>query len=204
MVAAMNESFSATAAWAPIGRPHWTRSTDHSRAIFRHHFAAAVVVAGMDSRPVFSVVSAIRRPSPSRPSRFSTGTRTWWKRVTPFSIPRSPMKALRFSTVIPGASASTTNALMPPRWPSCSGTRAITTTSSAMTPFVVQSFTPSRRYAVPSSLGIAVDASRAGSEPTSGSVSRNAVTAPAAQRGRNRCFCSSVPNIFTGSGTPID
>ena len=28
--------------------------------------------------------------------------------------------------------------------------------------------------------------------------------APAAQRGRNACFCSAVPNSFTGSGTPID
>ena len=43
-----------------------------------------------------------------------------------------------------------------------------------------------------------------GSDPTSGSVRRNAVTAPAAQRGRKRCFCSAVPNIFTGSGTPMD
>ena len=73
-----------------------------------------------------------------------------------------------------------------------------------MTPLVVHSFTPSSRYASPSSVGVAVVAIRAGSEPTSGSVSRNAVIAPSAQRGRNSCFCSSVPNIFTGSGTPID
>ena len=47
-------------------------------------------------------------------------------------------------------------------------------------------------------------ASRAGSEPTSGSVSRNAEISPAASRGRNRLFCSSVPNSFNGCGTPID
>ena len=57
---------------------------------------------------------------------------------------------------------------------------------------------------MPSLVGVAVLDSRAGSDPTSGSVSRKAVTAPAAQRGRNPCFCSVVPNIFTGSGTPID
>ena len=74
-------------------------------------------MAGIDSRPVLSVVSAILSPSPSLPSRFSTGTRTWCSRVTPFSMPRSPMKALRRSTVMPGASPSTTNAVMPPRPP---------------------------------------------------------------------------------------
>lgn len=68
-------------------------------------------------------------------------------RVTPFSMPRSPMNALRFSTMIPGDSASTTNALIPPRAvvPSGSvweGTAARTTSSSATTPFVVQSLAP--------------------------------------------------------------
>ena len=80
----------------------------------------------------------------------------------------------------------------------------MTTSSSATTPLVVHSFTPSSRYAVPSSVGVAVLAIRAGSEPTSGSVSRNAEIAPAAQRGRNSCFCSAVPTSLTGSGTPID
>ncbi|MNI68091.1 hypothetical protein D3C73_1237650 [compost metagenome] len=104
----------------------------------------------MESRPVFNVVRAILRPWPSRPSRLAAGTRTWWKRVTPFSIPRRPMNALRFSTVMPGESISTTNAEMPPLCsvPSaslCEGTLAITTTSSAITPLVVHSFTPSKR-----------------------------------------------------------
>ena len=93
---------------------------------------------------------------------------------------------------------------MPPRPPSCFGTVAITTTSSAMTPLVVQSLTPSRMYSVPSSLSRAVDPIRAGSEPTSGSVSRKAVMAPSAHRVRYSCFCASVPNILTGSGTPMD
>ena len=57
---------------------------------------------------------------------------------------------------------------------------------------------------MPSFDSVAVLESRAGSEPTSGSVSRKAVTAPAAHLGSHFFFCSSVPNLFTGSGTPID
>ena len=60
--------------------------------------------AGIDSRPALSVVRAILRPWPSLPSRFSTGTRTLWKRVTPFSRPLRPMNALRCSTVTPSES----------------------------------------------------------------------------------------------------
>lgn len=90
------------------------------------------------------VVRAILSPAPSAPMRFAAGTRTWWKRVTPFSRPRRPMNALRFSTVTPSEAASTTNAVMPPLCPSDFGTRAITTSRSATTPLVVQSFTPSR------------------------------------------------------------
>ena len=146
----MKAIFLPTASCLPTGWPHWVRALDHSRAIFRLQRPDATHSAGMESRPVFSVVSAIFRPWPSRPSRLAAGTRTWWNRVTPFSMPRSPMKVLRFSTVMPGESISTTKALMPPLCfvPSASvwaGTRAITTTSSAITPLVVQSFTPSRR-----------------------------------------------------------
>jgi hypothetical protein len=202
VVAAMNEILCATAACAPIGRPHCTRSRLHSRATFSEYFADAVQIAGIESRPVFSVVSAIFRPRPTPPTTADDGTRTWWKRVTPFSRPRRPMNELRRSTVTPGASASTTNAVMPPRDVSVFGTRAITTSSSATTPFVVHSLTPSRTKWSPS--GVAVIRSRAGSEPTSGSVSRNALIAPRAQRGRYCRFCSSDPNSFNGSGTPID
>ena len=145
----MNAIFLPTASCLPTGRPHWVRALDHSRAIFRLQRPVATQSAGRESRPVLSVVSAIFRPWPSRPSRLAAGTLTWWNRVTPFSMPRRPMKALRFSTVMPGESISTTKAVMPPLWtaPSasvCCGTTAITTTSSAITPLVVQSLTPSR------------------------------------------------------------
>ena len=47
-------------------------------------------------------------------------------------------------------------------------------------------------------------ATRAGSEPTSGSVSRKAEMSVRATRGSHSRFCSSVPNIRSGSATPID
>ena len=56
---------------------------------------------------------------------------------------------------------------------------------------------------MPSSVGTAVVSIRAGSEPTSGSVSANAEMAPAASLGRNRCFCSSVPKRRNGCGSPM-
>jgi hypothetical protein len=82
--------------------------------------------------------------------------------------------------------------------------RAITTSSSAIGPFVHQSFSPFRMYALPSSVGTASQRMRAGSLPTSGSVSAKPEIAPFASRGRYFCFCSGVPNIFSGCGTPID
>ena len=45
---------------------------------------------------------------------------------------------------------------------------------------------------------------RAGSEPTSGSVSRNAETWSLATLGSHSCFCSSEPKPISGSATPID
>ena len=96
------------------------------------------------------------------------------------------------------------NALIGPGLPSLPGVRAITTISSAMVPLVHHSFSPSRRYAEPSGVGTAVVVMRAGSEPTSTSVSANAEMAPRASRGRYFCFCASVPNSLSGCGTPID
>ena len=180
----MNEIFLATASCSPTGRPHCTRSADHSRAIFSASFPAAAQLAGSDSRPVFSVVRAIFRPWPSLPIRLVAGTTTSWNLVSPFSRPRRPMNAFRRSTVIPGALPSTTNAVIPPRCPSLFGTRAMTTSRSATTPLVVHSFTPFSTYSEPSSDGVAVVLSRAGSEPTSGSVSRNALISPRAHLGR--------------------
>ena len=58
--------------------------------------------------------------------------------------------------------------------------------------------------ALPSSVGVAVAPMRAGSEPTSGSVSRKAETWSLATLGSHSRFCSSEPNSISGSATPID
>ena len=97
----MNATFCATASCLPTGRPHCTRSRDHSRATFVAYLPTPTQIAGSARRPVFSVVRAIFRPSPSRPMRFSFGTKTSSSSVTEFSMPRRPMNALRFSTVTP-------------------------------------------------------------------------------------------------------
>ena len=114
-------------------------------------------------------------------------------------MPRRPMNRLRCSTVTPSASYSSTNAEMP-----FSGTFAITTTTSATTPLVAHSLRPLSRYPEPSSVGVALVDSRAGSDPTSGSVRRNAEMCVFVTSGSQRCFCSSVPNSSSGSATPID
>src|SRR5271165_4279419 len=138
----MNEICLATASCSPIGRPHCTRSRDQSLAIFSASLPVAAQLAGSASLPVFSVVKAIFRPWPSSPMRLAAGIRTWWNLVTPFSRPRRPMNAFRRSTVIPAAAASTMNAVIPPRCPSPFGTRAITTSRSATTPFAQLPGTP--------------------------------------------------------------
>ena len=138
----MKASFCATASCLPIGRPHCTRSMAHSRATLVAHFEAPTAIAISARRPVFRVLSAILSPSPSRAIRFSSGTNTSLRSVTEFSIPRIPMNALRCRTVMPSVLYGTTNALIPPRWPSPLGTFAITTTMSAIVPFVAHSLRP--------------------------------------------------------------
>jgi hypothetical protein len=71
-----------------------------------------------------------------------------------------------------------------------------------MVPFVHQSFSPLSTQKSPSFVQV-VD-SDDGSEPTLGSVSAKAEMAPAAQRVRYFCFCSSVPKSLSGWGTPMD
>ena len=140
----MKAFFWATASCLPTGRPHWTRSLDHSRTILVAHLAWPTQIAGSARRPVLSVERAILSPQPSLPIRFSAGMTTSLSSVTEFSIPFRPMNALRCSTFTPGVSHGRMNALIPPRWPSDFGTRAITTTTSAITPLVAHSLIPLR------------------------------------------------------------
>ena len=110
-----------------------------------HHLPAAAHVMGMVSRPVLRVVRASLRPFPSERIRFSFGTRTFLKVISPFSIPRSPMNSSRCSFSTPSHEFSTMKALMGRRdFPSGAGVRAMTTMTSATGALVHQSFSPFR------------------------------------------------------------
>ena len=138
--AAMSEILWVIASCLPMGLPHCTRSFDQRRTTPRQAFTVPTEMLGMESRPSLRVVSAILRPLPSWPIRFSAGTRTSLKSITAFEIARRPMKRQRCSTLTPGQSASTTKVLIffvP-------GSMAMTTSSFASVPFVVQSFLPLR------------------------------------------------------------
>ena len=107
-------------------------------------------------------------------------------------------------TSTPSQPISTMKAVILPRPPSLPGVRAMTTSSSASGAFVHQSFVPLRTYSEPSSLSTASQRMRAGSLPTSVSVRAKPEMAPFARRGRYFSFCSSVPKMTSGCGTPID
>ena len=86
-----------------------------------------------------------------------------------------------------------------PRWGgSAFGSVFISTnTSPERRPFVTHIFWPFSSQ-VPSSAFLAVDLMPWTSEPTSGSESEKAARiSPVAIRGRNSCFCSSVPNFIS-------
>ena len=166
------------------------------------HLAPAELSAGIDSRPALSVVSAILSPSPSLPSRFSTGTRT----VQPGEAVLDPAQA--HEGVPPLHRDAGRGALDDERRDAAASTRVLRHPRHDHEQ-LGDDPVGGPHHAV-EQVGRAVVGERrgalhpAGSEPTSGSVSRNAEIAPAAQRGRKRSFCSGVPTSLTGSGTPMD
>ena len=113
------------------------------------------------------------------------------------------MKWQRCMTSTPGLSFSTMKAVVAFGF-SGVGVLASTTNRPARVPLVHQSFSPLMMKCSPSGAGRAVVVMRAGSLPTSVSVSAKAEISPWAQRGRNICFCSSVPKTIRGCGTPMD
>ena len=104
----------AIASCFPTGAPHWTRSPAHCRQTSSEALPAVEQNAGSDKRPVLSVINASFKPSPSPQSRFSFGTRTSVKRMTPLDRPLRPMKLHVRTTSTPGQSASTMKAEIGP------------------------------------------------------------------------------------------
>ena len=135
---------------------------------------------------------------------FSFGTTTWWNRVTLFSRPRRPEEGVapldgdaRAVGLDHERGDATAGARRERRYPrhhhQQGGERAVGRPELDPVEQVVAVGVGWRR-----------GRSRAGSEPSSGSVSRNAEISPPASRGRKRSFCSSVPKSLSGCGTPID
>src|SRR6266849_3211129 len=92
VVAAISAILLEIASCFQIGSPHCERTADHPLTISRQRLDDPTQAAGSERRPVLSVVSAILRPCPSPPIRFSLGTRTSWKEITPLASAFSPMK----------------------------------------------------------------------------------------------------------------
>ncbi len=148
-----------------------------------------------------SVFIAILKPSPSSPSRYSTGTRTSWNASAEVSVARCPILSRCFSTVTPGNEVGTMNAVSP-RWPWLLSVEAKTTSHSALPAFVMNIFEPLMTYSSPS--WTAVVWMPETSEPAFGSLS------PKEQRiglsisgGSHSCFCSSLPAIITGAAPRV-
>ena len=162
--------------------------------------------AGIDRRPVFSVIRASFSPLPSPQSRFSFGTFTSLNVSTPLDRPLSPMNVHVCATSTPSHAVSTIKAVIGLRLltPSLAGVRTMTTMMSARGPLVHQSFVPFKIQCSPSSESSACVERLAGSEPTSCSVKANADNAPEANRGKYFRFCSSVPKYKSGWGAPMD
>ena len=159
--------------------------------------AAPVQQAPKVVRPKSSTVSAMRSPLPTWPSTFSAGTTMFSKASRPVAVPRMPHLGMRASSTLkPGMSGVTRKAVISFFLPApAPGVRAITVSTPAMPPLVIQRFVPLRMYALPSGVGVAVVCTLLASEPASGSVRAKAAScSPLTSGGSQRRFCSSVPN----------
>ena len=174
------------------------RSTSRG-TISRHCLAMPAHAAGSVRRPVLSVTSAILRPLPSSPIRFSRGTRTSLKLIDAVG---ERLQAHEAAAVLDlharpvGLDDEGADLLgLAGRAPSRPAARRACRSCTRASRRSGRRCRPSRS---------AVVERLAGSEPTCGSVSANAEIAPAAQRGRYFFFCSGVPKSLSGCGTPID
>ena len=140
---------------------------------------------------------AILKPSPSPPTRFSSGTHAFSNSSCPVGEPRIPILCSSRPTWNPGASASTTKHEIP-RVPAFGSVTANTVYASATPALVIQFFTPLSFQ--PPSTRSAVVRIAPGSDPASGSDNPNAaIHSPLANRGSTRPRNSSPPASLTGS-----
>ena len=148
--------------------------------------------AAMMMRLESRISMAYRNPRPSSPSRFSEGTGVSWNTTSLVLDALMPILPCWGVMVSPGDPWGTMKALMP-RYPWERSWVANTTMDSAISALVIKCLVPLRNQ-VPSRI-VAVVWRAAASDPPPGSVNAQAATPfPDANDGRNRCFCSSLPN----------
>ena len=128
--AAMRPIFCAIASCLPIGWPHCTRSFGPASARSRAALADAGAARRQREAPRVQRDERELQPLALAPEQVLAGTFTFVKRITPFSMPLSPMKRQRWTTSTPGLAVSTMNAVICLAAPSrLRGVRAITTTA---------------------------------------------------------------------------
>ena len=126
-----------------MGWRNWTRSNACRVARWRQNLAAPVQLAPNVVRPKSSTVNATRSPLPSVPRMFSFGTTMSRNARRAVAVPRTPHFGMRASrTSKPGMSGVTTNAVIFVSLLPGTGVRAITVSTWAMAPLVIQRFSP--------------------------------------------------------------
>ena len=153
--------------------------------------------AAMPIRPPSSVVIATLKPSPRLPSRFPFGTRQLSMMRLPVDEARMPSLSSFLPRENPGASVGTKKADRPLCFLSLSVV-AMTTAACASCAFVIQALVPLSTHSSPSSVAVVFAA--AASEPFPGSDSPKHPSFSPDANGVSHCaFCSSEPNLLTGS-----
>src|SRR5947207_10097915 len=144
-------------------------------------------------QPRSQVIDLVNKnvPPPSLPSRFSSGTSQFSKKISAIGDVRNPIFSSLRATFIPGESFSTRNALIP-FGPRALSTVANTTSRSATGPLDTKILLPLRTYLEPCL--IAVVARLNASEPLFGSlIALPPMSVPSQRPGRYFFFCALEP-----------
>ncbi len=96
-----------------IGLPKARLALAYASAASKASVAMPTACAAIPMRPPSSVVIAILKPSPSRPSRFSSGTRTSVRKISTVPEALTPSLTWCRERSKPGVEASTRNAEIP-------------------------------------------------------------------------------------------
>ena len=109
----MSASVNCVAWKSAIAEPNCLRSLVYLIASSRQRWAPPNEQAPMLSRPPSRPIIAMRKPSPSAPTRFPTGTRTSSKLTCAVGCECQPSFFSRAPKLTPGMSFSITSAVMP-------------------------------------------------------------------------------------------